>query len=125
MQVVEKTTEIPQLRVADKVVDVPVVLVVQAPQVQVSEKTVEISQLQAMEKIVETSETQTIQGARTSERSGTAPVCQVSQAGVEEVHATGVVKPDDPDANIKFFAEEAFHESWWFYLRYTRKPCCQ
>ena len=105
--VVKKTVEDPQFEivqktVADKVVDVPVVLVVQAPQVQVSEKTVEISQLQAIEKIVETSETQTIQGARTSERSGTAP-------GVEEVHATGVVKPDDPDAKIKFFTEEALH----------------
>ena len=38
-------------------IDVPVVSVVQAPQVQVSEKTVEISQLQAAEKIVETRET--------------------------------------------------------------------
>ena len=87
MQVVEKTTEIPQFRVADKVVDVPVVLVVQAPQVQVPEKTVEISQLQAVEKIVETPETQTIQGIQTSES----------------------LKPDDPDAEIKFLVEEELH----------------
>ena len=93
------TTPVCQLTQA---VDIPVVAQRQTPQVQVSEKTVEISQLQAIEKIVETSETQTIQGARTSERSGTAP-------GVEEVHATGVVKPDDTDAKIKFFTEEALH----------------
>ena len=57
----------------DKAIDIPVVAQRQVPRVQVSEKTVEISQLQGIEKIVETSETQTIQGARTSERSGTAP----------------------------------------------------
>ena len=45
MQVVEKTTEIPRFRIADKVVDVPVVLVVQAPLVQVMAKTVEIPNL--------------------------------------------------------------------------------
>ena len=90
-EIVQKTVEnpenFPQLLVADKVVDVPVVLVVQAPQVQVSEKTVEISQLQAVEKIVEIRETQMIQSIQTSES----------------------LKPDDPDAKTKFFAEEALH----------------
>ena len=104
-EIVQKTVEnpetVPQLRVADKVVDVPVVLVVQAPQVQVSEKTVEISQLQAAEKIVETRETQTIQGIQTPESLDTAPLRQV--------HLTGAMKPDDPDAKIKFFTEEALH----------------
>ena len=66
----------------------------EVPQVQVSEKTVEISQLQAAEKIVETRETQTIQGIQTSE---------------SLVHLTGAMKPDDPDAKIKFFTEEALH----------------
>ena len=74
VQVSEKKVGIPQLECIDKVVDVLVVLVAQVPHVQVVAETVEISQLQAVEKIVETSETQTIQGARTSERSGTAPV---------------------------------------------------
>ena len=101
-EIVQKTVEnpetVPQLRDADKVIDVPVVLVVKAPQVQVSEKTVEISQLQAVEKIVETRETQMIQSIQTSESSDTAPVRQV--------HFTGLVKPDDPDARIKFLAEE-------------------
>ena len=78
-------------------------------QVQVVEKTVGIPQLQTVEQIVETPETKTIQGARTSERSGTAPVRQVSQAGVGEAHPTGVVKPDDPDAKINFLAKEALH----------------
>ena len=82
-------------------VDVPGVLVVQASEVQVSEKTVEISQLQAAEKIVETRETQTIQGIQTPESSDTAPLRQV--------HLTGAMKPDDPDAKIKFFTEEALH----------------
>ena len=82
---------------------------VQVPHVQVVAETVEISQLQAVEKIVETRETQMIQSIQTSESSDTAPVRQVSQAGVAEVHPTDVVKPDDPDAQIKFFAAEALH----------------
>ena len=75
-------------------IDVPVVSVVQAPRVQVSEKTLEISQLQAAEKIVEARETQTIQGIQTSE---------------SLVHLTGEMKPEDPDAEIKFFVEEELH----------------
>ena len=47
-----KATEIPQLQFMDKVVDVPVVLVVQVPQVQVVEERVEIPQLQVVEKSV-------------------------------------------------------------------------
>ena len=94
VQTIQKTTDIPQLQCIDKVIDVPVVSVVQAPQVQVSEKTVEISQLQAAEKFVETRETQTIQGIQTSE---------------SLVHLAGLVKPDDTDAKIKFFTEEALH----------------
>ena len=106
VHVVKKTVEDPQFEivqktVADKVVDVSVVLVVQAPQVQVSEKTVEISQLQAADKIVETRETQTIQGIQIRESLDTAPLRQV--------HLTGAMKPDDPDAKIKFFTEEALH----------------
>ena len=83
---VQKTMEIPQLQCVDKVVDNP-----EAPQVQVSEKTIEISQLQAAEKIVDTRETRTIQGIQTSE---------------SLVHLTDAMKPDDPDARIKFLAEE-------------------
>ena len=87
----------------------PEVPQVQVPHVQVVAETVEISQLQAVEKIVETRETQTIQSIQTSESSVTAPVRQVSQAGVVEVHPTDVVKPDGPDAKLKFLAEEALH----------------
>ena len=54
VQTVQKTIEIPQLQCIDEVIDVPTVLVVPVPQVQVSEKTVEISQLQTAEKIVDT-----------------------------------------------------------------------
>ena len=53
-QTVQKTIEIPQLQCIDEVIDVPAVLVVPVPQVQVSGKTVEISQLQTAEKIVDT-----------------------------------------------------------------------
>ena len=52
---------------------------VEVPQVQVVEKTIGIPQLEIVEQIVETPETQTIQGARTSERSGTAPVRHATQ----------------------------------------------
>ena len=81
VQTIQKTTDIPQLQCIDEAIDD---LFVQVPQVQVSEKTVEISQLQTAEKIVDTRETQMIQGI-----------------------LTGAMKPDDdPDARIKFLAEE-------------------
>ena len=83
---VQKTIEITQLRYTDDVVDVPVVLVVQVPQVQVVAetaeipqvlsdvqvpqvhvviKTVEIRQLLFVEKTVMIPEIQTVQGPRT------------------------------------------------------------
>ena len=64
-ETVQKAIETQQLQCIDDVIDVPVVLVTQVPQVQVVTRTVEISQLQTAEKIV-----------------------------------------DDPDARIKFLAEE-------------------
>ena len=85
---VQKTTEIPKLQYTDDVVGVPVVLVVQAPLVQVMAKTVEIPQLLSdvqvpqvrivtetveipqslfVEKTVMIPEIQTVQGPRTSE----------------------------------------------------------
>ena len=42
---VQKTIEIPELRQTDQVVDVPVVLVVQVPRMQVVAETAEIPQL--------------------------------------------------------------------------------
>ena len=77
---------------------------------QVSEKTVEISQLQAVEKIVETRETQMIQSIQTSESSDTAPVgAKTMDLEQVQVHPTGVVKPDDPDAKLKFLVKEVLH----------------
>ena len=55
-----------QLQLFDKVIDVPVVLVVQVPRVQVVEETVEIPQLQLVEKIVVIPEALTVQGAQTA-----------------------------------------------------------
>ena len=50
---VQKTIEISQLQYTDDVVDVPVVLVVQAPLVQVMAETAEIPQLQITDKVVD------------------------------------------------------------------------
>ena len=76
---VQKTIQIPQLQHTDQVVDVPVVVVAQVPQVHVVMKTVEtprvqivaetteIPQLPLVEKIEMIPEIQTIQGPQTSE----------------------------------------------------------
>ena len=97
----------------------PEVPQVQVPHVQVVAETVEISHLQAVEKIVETRETQMIQSIQTSERSGTALVgAKTMDLEPVQVHPTGVVKPDDPDAKIKFLVKEVLH-------RVAQKPCCQ
>ena len=95
VQTVLKTIETQQLQCIDKVIDVPVVSVAQAPQLlsdvqaptmQVVEKTVEDPQLQIVVETAKTPETQMIQGTRTSESLGNAPVYQATQAGhVEEV----------------------------------------
>ena len=53
-ETVQKAIETQQLQCIDDVIDVPVVLVTQVPQVQVVTRTVEISQLQTAEKIVDT-----------------------------------------------------------------------
>ena len=80
VHVVKKTVEDPQF----EIVQITVENTENVPQVQVSEETVEISQLQAVEKIVETRETQMIQSTQTSEKLGTAPVCQSTQAEIAE-----------------------------------------
>ena len=90
VQTVEETKEIPQLRCPDEVVDNPAV---QVPRVHVVEKTAEIPQMQTVEKIGETPQTQMILSARTSERLGTAPVCQMTQAEIGEVIEIGVSIP--------------------------------
>ena len=53
-------------------------------QIQVVKKTVEGQQLQIVGQFVETPETQMIQSARTSERSGTTPVCQETQTEIRD-----------------------------------------
>ena len=91
---VQKSTEIPQLQQTEQVVDVPVVLVAQAPRVQVVEEAVEIPQLQVVKKIgvipktVQISQLQldtdirTVQGTQTSERLNTAFLRRVTQAEI-------------------------------------------
>ena len=78
--------------------DVPVVVQRQISMVQTVQKTKEIPQLQCIDKVVDD------------------PVVQIPQMQVvgktvegPQVHFTGVMKPDDPDAKIKFLAEEELH----------------
>ena len=65
-------------------VDVPIVQVVQVPQVQVVKKTIEIPQLQTIEKIVDTPEIQTVQSTQSSESLETAPVLEMAPAEIVE-----------------------------------------
>ena len=123
-QTVQKTTEILQLQFPDHLIDVPLAFVVLVPQMQVVSETVEISQLDVVEKSTETPEIQTIHGTQTSDSLSTAPVRQMAQSEVVEaieirvktiylecvkVHPAGLVKPDDPDTQIKFLAAETLH----------------
>ena len=84
-QTVEETVKVQPLQFINKVVDVPVVAQRQIPiVVQTIQKTTDIPQLQCVDKVVDNPE---------------AP----------QVHLTGAMKPNDPDAKIKFFTEEALH----------------
>ena len=67
MEPVQKSIETPLLQYCDDAIDVPVVLVVQAPLVQVMMKTVQIPQLPYIEKINVIPEIQTVPGPQTSE----------------------------------------------------------
>ena len=107
-QTVQKTTEILQLQFPDHLIDVPLAFVVLVPQMQVVPETVEISQLDVVEKSAETPEIQTIHDTQTSESLSTAPVRQMALECVK-VHPAGLVKPDDPDTQIKFVAAETLH----------------
>ena len=75
----------PAARVAPcPLVDVPVVQVVQVPQVQVVEKTIEIPQLQTIEKIVDIPEIQIVQSTQSSESLKTAPVLEMAPPEIVE-----------------------------------------
>ena len=86
---VQKTIEIRQLQFTDKLVDVPAVLVVQVPRVQVVVETVEIPQLPFVEKIGEITESRTVQDTQASESVDTALVRQVTQAEMVDVVEIG------------------------------------
>ena len=87
----------------DQVVDVPVVSVVPAPQVQVTEKTAEIPLLQIVKKTVETPEVQMVRCTQTSESLGTAPVCRSTQAEIVEAVEIGAI-PHTESASSLFVA---------------------
>ena len=113
VQTVQKTIETQQLQCIDKVIDVPVVLVaqvpqllsdVQAPTMQVVEKTVEDPQLQiVVEKTAKTPESQTIQ-AQTLESLSIALACQLAQAETVEAERFLLQNPHDPCSSQ--------HQSW-------------
>ena len=103
IRAVQKSTEISQLQCINDAIDDPVM---QVPRVQVVEKTVGIPQLQVVEETVEAPQTQTIQSTQTSQSLGGAPVRQVAQAETVQVD---MVKPCDPDAQIKFLVKEVPH----------------
>ena len=84
---------------------------VQVPQTQVVEKTVGIPQLEIVEQIVETPETQTIQGARTSERSGTAPVRHATQTEIGEVVEIEASIPEEELHGVGGFVFDAHGNS--------------
>ena len=92
VQTIQKTTDIPQLQCIDKVIDVPVVSVAQAQQMQIAEKTAEIPLLQIVKKTVETPEVQTVRCTQTSESLGTAPFCQAAQAETVEQRQNHMVQ---------------------------------
>ena len=83
--------------------DVPVVVQRQISMVQTVQKTKEIPQLQCIDKVVDDPVVQI-------------PQMQVVDKTVEDpqVHPTDVVKPDDPDAKLKFLVKEVLHGVVWF-----------
>ena len=88
-QIVQKTTEIPQLRCVGNVIDNPVV---QVPRAHVVEKTIEIPQLDVVEKIVETPEIRTGHGIQDI----------IQQRNVEEIIDTPVL-PEQTEASKLFY----------------------
>ena len=80
--VVQVNIEIPKLQHTDDVLDVPVVLVVQAPLLQVKVKLIQISQLPFIEKISVIPEIRTVPGTETSESLNTAFLRRVTLAEI-------------------------------------------
>ena len=80
VQTLQTSIKIPQLQITDKVIDVPVVQAERVPQVAQSEV------VEAIEIEIKTVDLEWVQ-----------------------VHPAGLVKPDDPNAQIKFLAAEALH----------------
>ena len=127
-----------QLQCVDKMIDVPIVSVVQVPRVCVVEKTTEIPvttqrqnhmvqtvqmpmetpQLQIVEKTIETTETQTIQGTQTSESLGTALVCRVAQARTVKVVKIETLFMQNPHHPCS--SQHQFRRPWRNSLRHPR-----
>ena len=84
-----------KLQVTDKVSDVPAVLVVQVPQVQVVVETVQIPELPFVEKTVLIPESGTVKDTQTSESVNTAFVRHVTQAEMIDVVEVGAPLPGE------------------------------
>ena len=124
VQVLEKTAEIPQLQTVEKIAETPPTQTIQgtqAPESSGISPVCQVRQTGHVEELVEVSrvfsqdavqqrfgkqtieipaETQMIQSARTSERSGTAPVCQMTQAEIGEVIEIGASIPAESASPI-------------------------
>ena len=97
----DKVVGMPQMQCFDKVIDVPVVQVVQVPRVQSVEKSVGMPQWQTVEKIVVFSAIQTVLSTQTSESFGHALVRQAAQATITEVLEVG--SPPPPQSSPTMF----------------------
>ena len=121
VQTVQKTMKIPQPECIVMVVDDPVV---QVPQIRVMEKTVEGQQsCRLLDNSLRPPETQMIQSARTSERSGTTPVCQETQAEIREVNEIGASIPAESASPI-FVTAPVLENSPVVVVSATTSSCC-
>ena len=135
-QTVQKTVEVPPLRLTDKVSDIPVVAQRQIPvMVQTVQKTMEIPHLQCVdnvsdvpvvsvvpapqvqvsEKTVEISQLQAAEkivetrGTQTSEKLGTALVCQSTQAEIVEAVEIGALFPAESAVLVPVAVPKTFN----------------
>ena len=103
---VTKHIKIPQVQFVDKAGDTLVDVQRQIPMAQTVQKTMEIPQLQCVDKVVDVPVVLVVQAPQMQVSEKTV---EISQLQAPQVHLTGAMKPNDPDAKIKFFTEEVLH----------------
>ena len=107
-----KHVEIPELQFLDKVEEIPVVAQRQIPiVVQTVQKTIEIPQLQCIDDVIDVPVVLVTQVPQVQVVTRTVEISQLDVVECVKVHPAGLVKPDDPDAQVKFLAAETLHEN--------------